>query len=153
MYGFVLTWHSLIRWAVVLLGLAAVARALAGWLGRKAWSAADDRGGLFFVISFDLQVLVGLVLYVFASQITTSAFQTMSGAMQNAVVRFWVVEHPTAMLIGLALAHVGRARVRRASDPAPKHRRAAILFGFALLLVALGTPWPFMPVARPWWPF
>lgn len=153
MYALVLPLHSLLRWVVVLTGLVAAARGLAGWLGRRSWSPLDDRAGLLFVTTFDVQLLVGLVMYLFVSPITTSAFQHMGGAMQNSVVRFWVVEHLTAMLLGLALAHVGRVRVRRADEPALKHRRAAILFGFALLLVCAGTPWPFMPVARPLWPW
>ena len=153
MYGLTLTPHSLVRWVVILAGLFAALRGLAGWLGRKPWTIDDDRTGRVFVISFDTQILIGLVMYVFVSPITTSAFQNMGGAMQNAGVRFWVVEHPTAMILGLALAHIGRVRVTRAEDAALKHRRAAIYFGLALLLVLLGSPWPFTPVARPLLPW
>ncbi len=92
-------------------------------------------------------------MYVFVSPITTAAFQNMSATMQNSIVRFWVVEHPTAMLLALVLTHVGRARVRRTDDGALRHRRAAWFFGLAILLVLLGLPWPWSPVARPLWPF
>ena len=153
MYGLLIPLHSLLRWAVILLGLLAAGRGLAGWLGRKPWSPADDRAGLLFVTSVDLQVLVGLLMYTLVSPITTSAFQHMAGAMQNSVVRFWVIEHPAPMLLALAWAHVGRPRIRRAEDSSLKHRRALVYFGLALLLVLLGTPWPFMPVARPLWPW
>jgi hypothetical protein len=153
MYGFLLPLHSVLRWVVIALGLLAAGRGLAGWLGRKPWSPGDDRAGLLFVAGFDVQLLVGLALYVVFSPITTGAFQNMGGAMQNAVVRFWVVEHLVAMFLGLVLAHLGRVRVRAAAEPSIKHRRAAIFFGFALLLVLAGVPWPFMPVARPLWPW
>lgn len=153
MHGLLLLLHSLLRWIVIVLGLLAAGRGLAGWLGRKPWSPADDRAGLLFVTGLDVQVLIGLLLYAVLSPITTGAFQNMGGAMQNAVVRFWVVEHLMAMVLGLVLAHLGRVRVRAAAEPSLRHRRAAIFFGFALLLVLAGVPWPFMPVARPLWPW
>lgn len=147
-----LTLHSLVRWAVILLGVWALSRAKLGWFGRRPWRQGDDLAGRLFVIAFDVQVLLGLLLYFVLSPITTGAFQDMGGAMQNSAVRFWVVEHITAMLLGLALAHIGRARLRRATDDRARHRTAALFLGFALLLVLLGTPWPFMPVGRPWLP-
>ena len=153
MHSATLTLHALVRWAVILLGLYATGRAKLGWFGKRPWTGADNQAGLWFVTSFDIQALLGLILYLALSPITTGAFQHMGGAMQNTVVRFFVVEHVTAMLLGLALAHIGRVRVRRASTDHARHRTAAISFGFALLLVLLGTPWPFMPVARPLWPF
>ncbi len=149
MHGLLLSLHSALRWAVIILGLFAAARGLIGGVRRASWSTTDDRAGLLFTIGLDLQVLIGLTMYALVSPITTSAFQNMGAAMQNGVVRFWIVEHPVAMLLALALAHVGRARIRRASEPPLKHRRAAILYGCAILLVLLGTPWPFMRVARP----
>jgi hypothetical protein len=48
---------------------------------------------------------------------------------------------------------VGRARIRRAEDSPLKHRRVLVYLGLALLLVVIGVPWPFMPVARPLWPW
>ncbi len=153
MHGLLLPLHSLIRWAVILLGLLVVARGLTGWSGRRAWSTADDRAGRLFVAILDVQVFLGLVLYFLVSPITTSALWNMGAAMRIAVVRFWAVEHVLAMLLALGLAHLGRVRVRAAGEPSLKHRRAAIFFGFALLLVLAGVPWPFMPVARPLWPW
>ncbi len=147
-----LTLHSLMRWVVILLGLWVVGRAKFGWFFKRPWTEADDLGGRFFVIAFDVQVLLGLLLYFVLSPITTGAFQNMGASMQNSVVRFWVAEHITGMLIALALAHIGRVRVRRAADGQSKHWRVVWFFGFALLIVLLATPWPFMPVGRPWFP-
>ena len=98
-------------------------------------------------------MLLGLLLYLALSPITTGAFRNMGAAMQNSVVRFWVAEHVTIMLVALALVHVGRVRLLRAATDRARHFTAALFFGLATLLVLLGTPWPFMPVSRPWWPF
>ena len=147
-----LTLHSLMRWVVILLGIWVVGRAKMGWFLKRPWTQADDLGGRFFVIAFDVQVLLGLLLYFVLSPITTGAFQNMGAAMQNSVVRFWVAEHIAGMLIALALAHIGRARVRRATSDRSRHWRVVWFFGFALLVALLATPWPFMPVGRPWFP-
>ncbi len=143
--------HSWLRWLVVALAVATVGRAVRGWVGRRSRSALDDRLGRLFVIALDGQVLLGVVLYLFVSPMTTGAFRVPGTIMANAALRFWVVEHPFAMLAALALAHVGRVRIRRATEAPARHRVAAVFFGLALLLLLVGVPWPFMPTARPLW--
>lgn len=143
--------HSWVRWLVVVLGAATAVRAVAGWARGRGWSRTDERVSRLFVATFDLQVLVGLVLYLFASPITTGAFQVPAAIMANTTLRFWVVEHPFAMITALTLAHLGRVKVRRASDAPARHRLAAAFFGLAVLVVLIGLPWPFTPTPRPLW--
>jgi hypothetical protein len=150
-YPVLLVVHSWLRWVVIALGVAASARALGGWRARRSWARLDDHLGRWFTVAFDLQVLAGLTLYLFVSPITTAAFQAPGGIMHNSVLRFWAVEHPFAMIVALALAHVGRARARRATEAWRRHRAAAIFFGLALAALLVGMPWPFTPVARPLW--
>lgn len=150
-YSLLLFAHSWLRWLVVALAVATVGRAVRGWVGRRSWSPLDDRLGRFFVIGLDGQVLLGVVLSLLVSPITTGAFHVPATIMTNAALRFWVVEHPFAMLAALALAHVGRARIRRATEAPARHRLAAVFFGLALFLLLVGIPWPFMPTARPLW--
>jgi hypothetical protein len=146
MYSAGLALHSWIRWAVILLGMLAIARAVAARGGR--WTPAADRAGLLFTVAFDVQFIVGLVLYFVLSPLTRNAMQHMDVAMQTAPIRYWAVEHPVGMLIALILAHVGRVRVRRAAE-ANKPRNAIIFFAIALLIVVALTPWPNMPGERP----
>lgn len=151
MYAFLLPLHNILRWLLLIAALFAVGRALWGWLARKPWQALDDRAGLIFTTVMDLQVLVGLLLYVAFSPLTQTAFQNFGGAMGNATMRFFAIEHILIMVIALVLAHIGRAQTRKASEALSKHRRAAIWFGIALLLVLLAIPWPFSGVPRPLW--
>ncbi len=153
MYATLLTVHSLVRWIVLLLALLALARAVAGWSGARSWTPADDRAGRLFTTSFDIQVLIGLVLYVFLSPITTAAFSNFGAVMGDTVARFWAVEHITGMIVALALAHIGRARARKALGDAARHRTTAIFFGLSLVVILLTIPWPFMPAARPLFSF
>ncbi|MBA3232023.1 MAG: hypothetical protein H0T05_04325 [Acidobacteria bacterium] len=147
MYSTVLLLHSWLRWAVILAGLFALVRGMGGWSGVRAWTRVDERAGFWFVATLDLQVLIGLVLYFFLSPLTTGAFEDFGGAMRNSVLRFWAVEHTFGMIVGAALAHIGRVRSRRA-PAARKHRTAAIFYGLALLAILVSIPWPGMPAGR-----
>jgi len=153
MYLPVLVLHSLLRWLVLLTGLLALSRALAGVLGPRRWTPTDDRSGRLFVLSIDVQTLLGLVLYGVLSPITKGALEDMAVAMRNSTLRFWAVEHITMMLVALVLAHVGRARSKRVSPDSARHRQAAIFFMLALVLVFMAMPWPWAREARPLFPF
>ena len=148
MYDLVLFAHSWLRWLVLLAGLAAIARAVSGINTRRPWTPLDDRRGMWFTAALDLQMLIGLVLYAFLSPVTQSAFVDMAAAMRAAPVRFFAVEHPVGMIVSIALAHVGRVRIRKAPDSESRHKRALVFFGLALLVLLLSMPWPIGPGAR-----
>ena len=147
MYSSLLLVHSWLRWLVLLAGLVAVFRALEGWSGTRAWSRADDRAGFWFIMALDVQLLLGVALYFFLSPFTSEALGDFGAAMKNPGLRYWAIEHPFGMLIGMTLAHIGRARVRK-SPAQRKHRVAAIFFGLALLIILASIPWPGMPNGR-----
>jgi hypothetical protein len=150
MYNAALALHSLLRWVILLLGLLAIARAISGRSSGRPWTRADERVGLFFTSALDLQMLIGLILYFALSPITWEGIRHIGTAMGNAGLRFWTVEHPVGMLIGLALAHIGRARVGKTADAMRRHRTALIFFTLALIVILISIPWPGRPiVGRP----
>ena len=150
MYSSVLTIHSWFRWIVILAGLVAFVRAFSGASGRKSWRPSDDRAGFWFTVVLDIQIVLGLLLYFFLSPVTTAALRDFGEAMRIPVWRFWAVEHSFGMLVGVALAHIGRARARKA-DSFRRHKVAAIFFGLALAAILASIPWPGTPNARPLW--
>ena len=147
MYSLILLLHSWLRWAVLLAGFVVVARALAR--GGRPWTPTDERAGSWFVITLDLQFLLGALLYFALSPITRQAFDDFGAAMRTSGIRFWAVEHLFGMVIAIALAHVGKSRIRKAATDARRHRLALIFFGLALLAVLVSIPWPAMPNGRP----
>lgn len=149
MYTLTLVLHSLLRWVVVVAAIAAVVFAVRGWLGRRGWTTLDDRLGMIFTISMDLQLLLGLLLYVALSPVTRLAFQDFGAAMSNGAVRFFAVEHIAVMIVAVVLSHIGRARSRQAADAVARHRAAAIWFGLALVAMIAAIPWPFYSFGRP----
>ena len=147
MYTLVLALHSWLRWGVIVAAFLATAST---FTSRPAGGADPaDRWGLIFMISLDLQMLLGLLLY-FALSPTTAAIMTDFGAaMKDPVARFWAVEHICTMMIAVVLAHVGRVLARNAKTPASKRTRLMVCFTVATLLILAGTPWPGMTAGRP----
>ena len=148
MYTVLIVAHSWLRWIVLIAGVLALVRALAGRATRRTWGPGDEAPGKWYTILFDVQVLLGLLLYVWASPITAAAFQNMGVAMSSAASRFWVIEHPFGMIVALALAHVGRVRIRRARTDRDRFGKAAIFFGLSVLIAWLAIPWPGLPYGR-----
>lgn len=147
MYPIVLGIHSWLRWAVLLAGLIAFFRAVTH--SRRPWTPADDRAGAWFTGTLDAQFLLGALLYFVLSPITQLALEDFGAAMRTASIRFWAVEHVVGMVAGITLAHIGRARIRKATADARRHRLAAIFYGLALLAILAAIPWPGLPNARP----
>lgn len=141
--------HSWLRWVVLAAAVVAVARALGGWQGNRGWTRTDDRAGLFFTIALDVQLLIGLLLYLVLSPLMENIRANAGEAMGDPAMRYWLVEHPVGMLAALVLAHVGRVRIRKAADARRKHRLALIFFGLALVAAAASLPWPGMATGRP----
>lgn len=143
--------HNFNRWIILIIAMYAIVRYFMGWRQKDDFSKSDDKLSLFLVIFSDVQLVLGLYLWF-----TGSAFQSMMASMadtmKDSVSRFFAVEHTLGMIIALALVHVGRIQIKKNADDTVKFRKGFIYFGIALLIMLLTIPWPFMPVARPWFP-
>jgi hypothetical protein len=147
MYSFVLTLHNIFRWLVLIIGIIAIVRAFIGWFGQNVWGELDDRLSLGFTISMDTQFLLGLLLYLFLSPITTSAFANFGAAMGDSGTRYFLVEHSLMMVAAIVLAHIGRSRAKKQDSDKGKFRTTAIFFTISLLIVLAAIPWdrPLLP--------
>jgi len=125
MYTFLLMAHSGWRYLALLALVVAVVKYLMGWLGSGGWSKLDHQIGLVASIVVDTQLLLGLVLWVVASN-----DHTLSAARG--------LEHPVLMLVAIAVMHIGQAQVKKAADGG-KAQTAAITFIITGLLVAVGV--------------
>ena len=97
----------------------------------------------------DVQMLLGLLLYLVLSPITVEALKHMSTSMQNSAVRFWAVEHVSMMLLAVMMVHVGRVLARTAKTPESRRTRQIVCFIIATLAMIAGIPWPWMAAGRP----
>ncbi|KAA3648005.1 MAG: hypothetical protein DWQ07_03165 [Chloroflexi bacterium] len=133
--------HDLNRWIILIVGIYVVIRAYQGWFGKKEWTDGDKRPNLIFIIAMDTQLLLGLLLYLFFSDITKAAFQDFGGAMANTTLRFYAVEHILIMLIAVIAAHIGYAGIRRYEQSGPRFRNLAIFYTLTFVLLLAGIPW------------
>jgi hypothetical protein len=141
MYPVVLMLHSWMRWAAIVGGVGAM---LAVWRGRDA-----DRWSLALMFALDLQLVLGLVLYLVLSPYTARVPSSVEVVMRNPVLRFWNVEHLALMLAAIVAVHVGRALARKAPTATARRTRLLLCVGGATLLMLAGTPWPGSAQARP----
>ncbi len=154
-YGIFLVLHSIVRWVVVVAGVAVVASCIRAKAKGSSYQPIHRTLGTVFVSGVHLNVVLGLILYVALSPTTQLAFADVGAAMKASTLRFFLVEHPFGMLVGTALVTVGSATVKRTVDDAKKLSRAVTYFGAGLLMILLSIPWPFYPAGRPlfWLPF
>jgi hypothetical protein len=146
MYSITLAIHSWVRWIAL---VAVVGTTLAALTGRvRGDQSPADRWGLAAMTALDLQMLLGLLLYLVISPNMRAIFADFGAAMKDPALRFWAVEHAATMFAAIALAHVGRALARKAATPASKRMRLLVCFGLATVLVVLGMPWPGRPGGR-----
>jgi len=148
MYVAVVFGHSVLRWVALLLGAVAVWRAMTGQSRGRAWAPADSAAGLAFMIVLDLQLLVGLVLYV-KSPITILGLHELDLAARSPALRFFTFIHPAIMLASVVCAHIAQRRISSATRDAERFRSATVFHGLALILAIAGTPWPFLSYGRP----
>jgi hypothetical protein len=149
MYPLTLVLHSWLRWVAIILGAIVLIRGITG--RARPWTQTDSTMARLFGMTVDIQFLLGLLLYAWLSPITRVAFADFGGAMRNAGLRFWAVEHILGMVIAVALVNVGRAKIRKAIGDRRKHTLAAIFFGLGLIIMLVSIPWPGMPAGRPLW--
>jgi hypothetical protein len=138
--------HSVTRWLVFLLAVVALLRALKGINGGADFATSARRALSFFVMSVHLQVLIGLVVYG-VSPVTRHAMVDMGAAMKDPGIRYFVVEHPTLMILAAVAATLTSVLARRGPDDTVRHRRAAIGIALSLGLLLAGIPWqrPLLP--------
>ena len=141
--------HNLLRWLILLFGVWTLLSASSGLGGNRAYTPADGRSNFLFMLSMDIQLVVGLGLYF--SGVWFDELKHLGDAMKDANLRFFTMEHEVMMIIAWILVHVGRVSVKKAVSSSSKFRRSLIFFGISLLLILIATPWPFREaVARPW---
>jgi hypothetical protein len=147
MYEFILAVHNILRWIVLILLVIALVRAFWGWFGKREWTPTDGKVGMFYSVSLDIQLLLGLILYFVLSPITRIAFSDFGAVMGNSDLRFFVLEHLLMMVLAVIFAHVGVATAKRVDDSQIKFRRTAIWFSLSLIVILVGMPW-FRPLLR-----
>lgn len=137
MYGILIGAHNLLAWAVLIVGVLVIARAIS----RSAtWSDADTGLVRKLTLLVHLQLLAGLGLW-FVSPAVAAARASMGDTMKDPALRRLVVEHPFLMVLAVIAATVSGVLVKKAQGSAAKAKKALIGTLITLALVAAVIPW------------
>lgn len=146
-YVFLLFLHSLLRW-IALLGFGfTLGRLVYSFSQKEGLTSVAKIGNKITMILVDIQFLIGMILYIFLSPVTQTAFADFKGAMKTKELRFFAVEHIFTMILILIALHV--ANVIGKKD-IPKDKALRIVLGiyvFVLALFLVGIPW-YRPLLR-----
>lgn len=142
MYQTLVQLHSIGRWIVLLFLLIAIFRSVSA--GNTLYTIRDKRIGLLLTGFSDLMLLTGIYLW-FAGPWGYKQIEAvgMGGTMKNPVTRFYGIEHLVGMLIAIILIHIGKAQGKKAIPDKTKHRKSALYYILALIIILASIPWPF----------
>ena len=152
MYTGLLHLHNLLRWIILILLVVNILRHFTA--ANNPFTATDKKLGLFLMIAAHTTLLLGIYQW-FAGSLGFQNIQNlgMASVMKDSAYRFWAVEHMTGTLIGIVLITLGKGVAKKDMSDAQKHKRSAILFLLALVIILAVVPWPFREaIARPWFP-
>jgi hypothetical protein len=140
LYPIVLAAHNLWRWVALLGVLAATLASLRGRLAGERRLLVSDRVTMIAVLVMDIQLLLGLALYVGLSPLSRAMLTGPGAAMQSRDIRFFGMEHPFLMILATIAVHVGKSRARKHAA-ASGFRTGTVWYALSLLLMLAGTPW------------
>ena len=134
--------HSGWAYIVLLILVLATLNALYKFFGNKEFDAIDFRLALFSLITMHIQLLIGLVLWFTKYYFSTiSEMGGMGEVMKNDTIRKLIVEHPTTMIIAVALLTIGYSKHKKKLTSKPKFKMLSIFYTIALILVLYMIPW------------
>jgi len=115
-------------------------------LGRKAFGKADinvKKISLYTLILAHIQLLLGLALYFISPKVIFDA-----AAMKDSILRFYLVEHISLMLIAIIILTIGYSKSKALFAHPGGAKKAFYYYFISLILILVSIPWPFrIPVA------
>lgn len=144
-HNFILSIHSYLRWAILLILLLQIAFTFITFryysenqsLEKSQSKAAVAKLTTILTILVDISVVFGIYLYISYLKLKTAG----ESIMQNPEIRKRLVEHGPLMLVFLFLIHwASIVRKKSNLDEGKRYKKMGIIYLVALLLVLLMTP-------------
>lgn len=136
--------HSWMRWLVLLMLVLALVRAYQGWSLHKTMQKWDVKliKGLLAILY--VQLLMGYFLY-FHSPAVNYFLNHFKESIHQTQLRFWGMEHITAMTFSVLLMSWGSFRAFRKPTDREKFKTLALWLTLGFLIIFLSIPWSFSP--------
>ena len=116
--------HSYNRYLIMIF------RSWSGWMGKKKYEKTDNTASLILLALAHLQLLTGLIQYFF-----TSAYTTGDMPISDPWVRYFKMEHISAMVLAVILIQLGRTFTKKAHSSELKHKKTALYTTIAAVII------------------
>lgn len=133
--------HSGLRWIVLILLVAAIAKAFSRRNSGRVYT--KDKLALFALISVHIQLLLGLALYLWLSPYGITADPIEGGG--SAVAKYYNYVHWWTMLLSVILITVGYSKAKRQTELNKGWKTIGTYYLVGLVIMLLAIPWPFYP--------
>jgi hypothetical protein len=137
--------HSGIRWILLASLIISVLISLINSLKKSDLSKYGKLFSLITLISAHIQLIAGLVLYIISPKVVFSA-----ESMASPILRFYLVEHISAMVLAIILITVGYTAAKKKMGSIAAAKRIFWYYFFALILLLALIPWPWMSYGSQW---
>lgn len=145
--------HNLLRWVILILLLVSIFKSYTGWKSGRQFVPGDKKIWLFTMIASHITLLLGLYQWTFGRiGMFSTDYASVGAIMKDKVSRFFLVEHPTLMILAIVFITLGHGMAKKAVADEVKYKKAFRYFIIALILILAVVPWPFREVARPLFP-
>lgn len=112
--------------------------ALSRYFEKKNFNKVHKMLFLITLILSHTQMLLGVFLYM-KSPLGMRLISKLN--MSDSIQRFYAIEHPFAMLIGLALITIGYSRSKKVNGDQKKFLQIMAGYGIGLLIIIARIPW------------
>jgi len=143
LYTILLKSHSGLRWLLLAFFILALLQ-----LARKGFSECRFNPKtmvLLTLITAHVQLLIGLALYFISPKVVFAA-----SAMKETVLRFYLVEHISLMVIALIILTIGYSKTKNKLQEIAGARKAFYYYLVSFILILASIPWPFRIAGADW---
>ena len=145
MYEILKSAHSGLRWLVLATLIIAIVNSIGKTKGGVTFSNKDKKKALFALIFTHIQFLIGLVLYFISPKVVFSG-----ASMKDDVLRFFLVEHVSLMVLAIILITIGYSKAKRITMDGKKFKTIMVYYAIGLILILASIPWPFRNLGGSW---
>jgi hypothetical protein len=135
--------HSYLAYAFLLVFFIALFVIIVDYTGKKPFSNKIRKLALVGLISAHLQLVIGLIMYLFLSPLGLGSLN--GAAMKDSTMRLYALEHPLMMLLGIIIITIGYSKSKRATQDNKKYKILIAYFSLGLILILSRIPWQVWP--------
>jgi hypothetical protein len=141
-YSVIRHFHSIVRWLLLAGLLGSVILAISGISDGRGLGSKGRLTARITTYLAHLQLLVGIILFIVSPRVIFSA-----DSMRSPILRFFLVEHTSAMLLAVIIITIGHIRLKKAINATQSAWTLLWFFLISLVIILILIPWPFTQYA------